>query len=120
MLKQVNITQKIYLSQLTAIRNRFNYNKGWIAHKFKDKFGEYPPWGLVVHPVKPPEGMVQDLKPSKKGYELDLKKAREHAETEAALGELASCDQGQIKPPERGKKERQVKPYFKPYLGVGS
>ena len=31
-------------------RNR-GYKPGWTAHKYREKFGSYPPWGTVVEPI---------------------------------------------------------------------
>jgi DNA repair protein RadD len=29
------------------------YKGGWVAHKYKEKFGKYPPWGVTPTPVEP-------------------------------------------------------------------
>jgi DNA repair protein RadD len=33
-------------------RNR-GHKPGWTAHKYREKFGSYPPWGTVVEPIAP-------------------------------------------------------------------
>jgi superfamily II DNA or RNA helicase len=38
---------------LFVIAQERNYQKGWIAHKFKERFGDFPPWGVVPEPVTP-------------------------------------------------------------------
>jgi DNA repair protein RadD len=37
----------------THIANERGYKPGWIAHKHKEKFGEFPPWGSVPTPIPP-------------------------------------------------------------------
>jgi hypothetical protein len=31
--------------------NRQGYRPGWAAHKYREKFGAFPPWGADVVPV---------------------------------------------------------------------
>jgi DNA repair protein RadD len=38
---------------LTAIAAERGYQRGWIAHKFKEKFGAWPPWGAQPQPIDP-------------------------------------------------------------------
>ncbi len=38
---------------LTAICHERGHNRGWIAHKFKEKFGTWPAWGVDVEPITP-------------------------------------------------------------------
>jgi hypothetical protein len=38
---------------LTAIAKDRGYKPGWTAHKFKEKFGSWPPYGVVVQPIEP-------------------------------------------------------------------
>ena len=33
-----------FFQQLRAVQQMRGYKKGWAAHKFKDKFGNFPPW----------------------------------------------------------------------------
>ena len=34
----------IFFRQLRSVQQTRGYKKGWAAHKFKDKFGHFPPW----------------------------------------------------------------------------
>jgi DNA repair protein RadD len=38
---------------LTAIADERGYRSGWIAHKYKEKFGSYPQWGSTPRPISP-------------------------------------------------------------------
>jgi DNA repair protein RadD len=38
---------------LAYIAAERGYQRGWVAHKFKDKFGEFPPWGSTPQPIEP-------------------------------------------------------------------
>jgi DNA repair protein RadD len=38
---------------LTAIADERGYKPGWVAHKYKEKFGSYPPWGSTPRPISP-------------------------------------------------------------------
>jgi DNA repair protein RadD len=29
------------------------YKSGWVAYKFKEKFGSFPPWGATPAPIPP-------------------------------------------------------------------
>jgi DNA repair protein RadD len=29
------------------------YHRGWVAHKYKEKFGQWPAWGAVAQPIPP-------------------------------------------------------------------
>jgi superfamily II DNA or RNA helicase len=40
-------------AMLAYIANERGYKAGWVAHKFKEKFGAYPPWGPVAQPIPP-------------------------------------------------------------------
>jgi hypothetical protein len=40
-------------AMLAYIANERGYRAGWVAHKFKEKFGAYPPWGAVAQPITP-------------------------------------------------------------------
>jgi len=40
---------------LTQIAFEHNYQRGWIAHKFKEKFGQWPPFGAVEPLMPSPE-----------------------------------------------------------------
>jgi DNA repair protein RadD len=40
-------------AMLTAIAAERGYQRGWIAHKFKEKFGAWPPWGAQPQPIDP-------------------------------------------------------------------
>jgi DNA repair protein RadD len=38
---------------LAAIARERGYQPGWIAHKFKEKFGAWPAWGSNPEPIEP-------------------------------------------------------------------
>jgi superfamily II DNA or RNA helicase len=40
-------------AMLTFVANERGYKAGWVAHKFKEKFGQYPAWGAVAQPISP-------------------------------------------------------------------
>jgi superfamily II DNA or RNA helicase len=42
-------------AELAWIARERGYRAGWVAHKFKDKFGSFPPWGAPVPVVASPE-----------------------------------------------------------------
>jgi hypothetical protein len=42
-----------WLAMLTAIRNERGYKPTWPAVNYKEKFGQWPPWGTVVEPKDP-------------------------------------------------------------------
>jgi superfamily II DNA or RNA helicase len=45
--------QAQWLAMLTHIAGERDYKPGWIAHKFKEKFGQWPPWGAKPPPIPP-------------------------------------------------------------------
>jgi hypothetical protein len=39
------------------------YKKGWAAHKFKDKFGTFPPWAYNgLPPIAPTDAVLRWIK----------------------------------------------------------
>jgi hypothetical protein len=40
-------------AMLTFVANEHNYKPGWAAHKYKEKFGIWPPWGSSPTPMPP-------------------------------------------------------------------
>src|SRR5262249_10692628 len=34
----------VFFQQLRAVQQMRGYKRGWPAHKYKDKFGTFPPW----------------------------------------------------------------------------
>jgi DNA repair protein RadD len=38
---------------LAFIARDRGYKPGWTAHKYREKFGSYPPWGTVIEPIAP-------------------------------------------------------------------
>jgi DNA repair protein RadD len=38
---------------LTAIAQESGYQRGWIAHKYREKFGAWPAWGSSPQPIEP-------------------------------------------------------------------
>jgi DNA repair protein RadD len=46
-------TQRAWLAMLRSIAIERDFKPGWAAHKFKEKFGAWPPWGASPTPVPP-------------------------------------------------------------------
>jgi superfamily II DNA or RNA helicase len=46
-------TRSQWHGMLTAIAQERGYKAGWVAHKYKEKFGSFPPWGAIVGPITP-------------------------------------------------------------------
>jgi DNA repair protein RadD len=46
-------TRARWHAMLTAIGIARGYKRGWIAHKYKEKFGVFPPWGSPPDPIEP-------------------------------------------------------------------
>ena len=40
-------------AMLAAIAHEHGYKPGWVAHKYKEKFGSYPSWGTTPQPISP-------------------------------------------------------------------
>lgn len=40
-------------AMFTALAQERGYQRGWIAHKYKEKFGAWPAWGATVQPIEP-------------------------------------------------------------------
>jgi superfamily II DNA or RNA helicase len=40
-------------AMLTFVANEHGYKAGWVAHKYKEKFGTWPPWGSAPTPMPP-------------------------------------------------------------------
>jgi superfamily II DNA or RNA helicase len=40
-------------SMLAYIAAERDYKPGWTAHKYKEKFGHWPPWGVTPTPIEP-------------------------------------------------------------------
>jgi DNA repair protein RadD len=40
-------------AMLIQIGLEHGYRPGWAAHKFKEKFGDFPPWGASPAPIPP-------------------------------------------------------------------
>jgi DNA repair protein RadD len=47
-----------FFQQLRAVQQMRGYKKGWAAHKFKDKFGTFPPWSYNDLPPHRPTNTV--------------------------------------------------------------
>ena len=46
-------TRRQWHAMLAAIANVRGYQRGWIAHKYKEKFGSWPAWGSTPQPIEP-------------------------------------------------------------------
>jgi hypothetical protein len=40
-------------AMLAHIGEERGYKRGWVAHKFKEKFGAWPTWGISPQPMPP-------------------------------------------------------------------
>jgi DNA repair protein RadD len=40
-------------AMLAYVADERGYRPGWVAHKYKEKFGAYPPWGMRPEPCSP-------------------------------------------------------------------
>ena len=38
---------------LAYIAHERGYQRGWVSHKYKEKFGEWPAWGSTPQPIEP-------------------------------------------------------------------
>jgi hypothetical protein len=43
---------------LAAIADQRGYKRGWAAVNYKEKFGNWPPYGAVVEPIQPSPEVV--------------------------------------------------------------
>ena len=46
-------TRRQWHGMFSYIASERGYKPGWIAHKFKEKFGAFPPWGPTPKPIPP-------------------------------------------------------------------
>jgi DNA repair protein RadD len=46
-------TRRHWHGMLTAIAQARGYQRGWVAHKYREKFGTWPAWGVAVEPITP-------------------------------------------------------------------
>jgi DNA repair protein RadD len=52
-----------FFQQLRAVQQTRGYKKGWAAHKFKDKFGTFPPWAYnELPPAIPTDAVLRWIK----------------------------------------------------------
>jgi hypothetical protein len=52
-----------FFQQLRAVQQMRGYKKGWAAHKFKDKFGTFPPWSYNdLPPIAPTDAVLRWIK----------------------------------------------------------
>jgi superfamily II DNA or RNA helicase len=53
----------LFFRELRAIQQMRGYKKGWAAHKFKDKFGRFPPWAYNdLPPASPTDATLRWVK----------------------------------------------------------
>ena len=74
-----------YLGYLTFIREKFNYKQGWIAIRFKQNYGFYPPWDYIYTAIEPPKGLIKALQYNIKPHQVNLKKAIEYEASQSAI-----------------------------------
>src|SRR5262245_52270734 len=49
-----------FFQQLRAVQQMRGYKRGWPAHKYKDKFGTFPPWAYdQLPPVAPTDALLR-------------------------------------------------------------
>jgi DNA repair protein RadD len=48
-----NYNRDEWHGMLAWIADERGYQRGWIAHKYKEKFGTWPPWGATPMPIPP-------------------------------------------------------------------
>jgi superfamily II DNA or RNA helicase len=48
----------LFFQELRAVQQMRGYKRGWAAHKFKDKFGHFPPWSYNDLPPAAPSDAV--------------------------------------------------------------
>jgi superfamily II DNA or RNA helicase len=52
--------RKTFFQQLRAVQQMRNYKRGWAAHKYKDKFGVFPPWSYNdLQPIAPTDALLR-------------------------------------------------------------
>jgi DNA repair protein RadD len=44
----------VFYAELRAYAAEHNFEPGWAAHRFRERFGEFQPWSWNAHPVVPP------------------------------------------------------------------
>ena len=50
----------LFFRQLRSVQQARGYKKGWAAHKFKDKFGRFPPWDYnELSPAIPTDAVLR-------------------------------------------------------------
>jgi DNA repair protein RadD len=50
---QNNYNRDEWHGMLAYIADERGYQRGWIAHQYKQKFGSWPPWGATPTPIPP-------------------------------------------------------------------
>src|SRR5262249_39203157 len=49
-----------FFQQLGAVAQMRGYKNGWAAHKYKDKFGTFPPWAYNdLQPIAPTDALLR-------------------------------------------------------------
>jgi DNA repair protein RadD len=49
-----------FFQQLRAVQQMRGYKRGWAAHKFKEKFGTFPPWAYNdLQPIAPSDALLR-------------------------------------------------------------
>jgi DNA repair protein RadD len=68
-------TRNLWHAMLSSIANERGYQRGWVAHKYKEKFGTWPAWGATVQPIEP----TPEVRSWVRSRLIAYAKAREHA-----------------------------------------
>jgi DNA repair protein RadD len=45
--------RKRWHGMLSYIAEERGYQRGWVSHKYKEKFGTWPAWGSIAYPIPP-------------------------------------------------------------------
>ena len=55
--------RQMFFQELRAVAQMRGYKKGWAAHKFKEKFGTFPPWAYdTLAPITPTDATLRWIK----------------------------------------------------------
>lgn|SRR5262249_52380941 len=63
-----------WLAELAYVARQCGFKDGWVAHHFKARFGEFPPWEADIKPMPPSDEVKAWVKARRAEY-LATKKA---------------------------------------------
>jgi DNA repair protein RadD len=85
--KKNNDAPREWHAMLVAIAEERNYKAGWAAHKYKEKFGNFPPRGAKPEPIEP----SQEVRSWVRSRQIAYAKGRAKAQAEAQAQEGADA-----------------------------